>query len=268
MSQWKTDDENCPWRNYSTGTEACDVIERSPFDSLHFVGDSLIRNMFYALLMILTDDPVSGAWSRKMSEDLKSYCQAEKFFFFKCKGVIRSLEELEKPEKLCGGRKANFSINATISYGDHLQEPLKRLFERLSGRYGSVVLIHVGLHLKMNADTVIEKYLKPMLAIRNGFYRNRRQVVTEDTKWPKIFFVPPLHSGLRKPKKYLNTLYPKKVSQFAEQMQDFCHENDITFFDVRPFSRFVHSFDGTHYGLGVNFMKNQLLLNYFNSLEN
>lgn len=105
--------------HYSTGAEACDVIQRSPFNSLYFVGDSLIRNMFYTLLMILTDDPVRGAWAKDMADELKSYCQAEKIFFYRCRGVIRSLNELESPEKLCGGiRKVNFSIDAEIFFGD------------------------------------------------------------------------------------------------------------------------------------------------------
>lgn len=264
MCEWKVDDPRCTWRNYSTGTEACDVIERSPFDSFHFVGDSLIRNMFYALLMILTDDPVGGAWSRKMADKLKSYCRAEKFFFFKCKGVVRSLDELKNPEKLCGGKKVNFSINAMISYGNDLQKPFMELGNKLRGQKGTLILLHVGLHMNMDANSVIKNYLEPAVAIRESFYKTSN--VSGPTKWPQIYFVPPLLSGLLKPTKFLPTQGKTKAAIFADKIQEFCLKNNVTFFDVRPFSKLVHSFDGTHYGLGVNLMKNQLLLNHFEEL--
>jgi len=40
----------------------------------------------------------------------------------------------------------------------------------------------------------------------------------------------------------------------------------IPVFDFRQLGYFVHSFDGTHYGRGVNLMKNQVFLNYLSQL--
>ena len=37
---------------------------------------------------------------------------------------------------------------------------------------------------------------------------------------------------------------------------------DVETFDFREITKFVKSYDGTHYGSGVNIMKSQVILNY------
>jgi len=58
----------------------------------------------------------------------------------------------------------------------------------------------------------------------------------------------------------------RKLSHFVSRINEYCFAMGIPVFDFRQLGYFVHSFDGTHYGRGVNLMKNQVFLNYLSQL--
>ncbi|XP_028519752.1 uncharacterized protein LOC110254884 [Exaiptasia diaphana] len=53
-----------------------------------------------------------------------------------------------------------------------------------------------------------------------------------------------------------------KISQYNRVMRDKLKQKGVEVFDVFPMTKGVHSYDGTHYGYGMNMIKAQYLLNY------
>jgi len=49
-------------------------------------------------------------------------------------------------------------------------------------------------------------------------------------------------------------------------MEQYLKQYNIPILDFRKVTKGVHSYDGTHYGSGVNMMKVQILLNYLATL--
>lgn len=84
-------------------------------------------------------------------------------------------------------------------------------------------------------------------------------------KWPQFLWVHPLTIGLLKPPVFLKTQGPEAIDKFIRHMDIFFTQYDIPGFDFRNITDKVHSYDGTHYGSGVNMMKGQIFLNYLAS---
>jgi len=246
---------------------ACDVIERSKFKHIHFVGDSFVRNMFVTLLMLLSDDTERGAWSRNMREDQMVYCRHERYILYEeCRDMIRDIRQLRYPEKLCDGHQPNFTVSAKVTYSGKAREDFINATRDLAGKPGNLVLLGMGIHMGLKADVVISRIIEPGLQSRDKFYANKTMPAA--SKWPQIIYVIPMRSGILKPVRYLVRQDDHTLWDFADKVSTYCRENDIPVLDFRSLTNNVHSFDGGHYGIGVNLMKNQIFLNYLSSLPN
>jgi len=264
-SEWKTRDPACQWK-YFRGKEACDVIESSEFSHLQFVGDSYIRNMFITFLMLLSDDTERGAWGVNMNYDQMELCRKDGHLFHKeCRYIVRNSQELRYPEKMCGGNKPNFTVSARITCSDKGGPDFVNTTRDLAGKRGKLILVGLGIHMRLDADFVISQILEPGLQARDKFYLSSKTPVAH--RWPRIIFIMPMPPGLLKPTRYLPHQNNEKLSRFTDKLSSFCLKKHIPFFDFRPLAAYVHSFDGSHYGIGVNMMKNQVFLNYLSSLE-
>jgi len=246
---------------------ACDVIERSKFKHIHFVGDSFVRNMFVTLLMLLSDDTERGAWSRNMREDQMVYCRHERYILYEeCRDMIRDIRQLRYPEKLCDGHQPNFTVSAKVTYSGKAREDFINATRDLAGKPGNLVLLGMGIHMGLKTDVVISQIIEPGLQARDKFYANKTMPAA--SKWPQIIYVIPMRSGMLKPIKHLVRQDDQTLWDFAAKVSKYCRENDIPVLDFRSLTANVHSFDGGHYGVGVNLMKNQIFLNYLSSLPN
>ena len=68
--------------------------------------------------------------------------------------------------------------------------------------------------------------------------------------------------GPLKPISYHRDQGNSAITSFNENLAKYCQENKIAVFDSFNMTTGVNSFDGTHFGIGVNMMKVQILLNY------
>jgi len=253
-SLWETKDLRCDWVNY-TGSSACDVIEKSRYDEIYFVGDSLLRNMFAAFLMLLSDDPLKGAWSSaKITAEQKRVCVGESQYFWKhCRQLVSDMASFLQPEKLCAGRKPKFTATYKPYYVSKRPGDFLKLLKPLHGKRGILVVIAIGHHMNFSAESVIEDYLEPVMA----YFK-----LSAATDWPHFFYILPMPGSLLKPPKFISRQNNKDLPLFASRLRDFCRRWNVPVFDFRQLSENVHSFDGTHYGRGVNLMKVQVFLNY------
>ncbi|XP_076818558.1 uncharacterized protein LOC143464584 isoform X3 [Clavelina lepadiformis] len=263
LSAWELDDPRCWWRNYSA-IEACHVIEQSPFNDIYYVGDSFMRNMFMTMLMLLAGDPVRGAWPKHMTEKEKDLCISGQMYFWKtCRNIISHMNDVADPGSLCGGRYPRFSFKIKKYFSVKSKDEFLDLAQRLAGKKGSLIVLGFGFHMNCLANQVIDHFLNPALSVIGHYYTSNK---LSGPRWPRIFFVLPMPTGLLKPPQFLHLQNDVKMGQFAIEITKYCKDRDIPVFDFRALGKHVHSFDGTHYGLGVNLMKNQILLNYLDSL--
>jgi len=221
-----------------------------------------MRHMFVTLLMLLSDDPVRGAWKKGMTDELRKKCLSEQFYFWKeCRHLITSLEEVANPQALCGGREARFNITMKPYYNPKFKDNFLDLVRNLTGKAGTLVVVGVGFHMQCEAEKTLNSYLGPAVKHIENFYRH----ANNSTRWPQIFFVMPMPLGLLKPPAFLSLQNDVKIKTFAKHVRQFCALKQIPVFDFRQLAEHVHSFDGTHYGMSVNLMKNQVLLNFIAS---
>ena len=116
----------------------------------------------------------------------------------------------------------------------------------------------LGLHFQCKANDVIKKFLEPIFASR------KRQL--DAPVWPQFLWVQPTSPGLLKPPEYLPTQGDEAIQKFADDIASYLKEYNVPILDFRHITKGVYSFDGTHYGTGVNMMKVQILLNYLATL--
>nr|XP_026696604.1 uncharacterized protein LOC100176800 isoform X3 [Ciona intestinalis] len=261
LSNWKTKDPRCRWTNHSA-EEACTVVERSLYDDVYFVGDSFMRNMFTTFILLVSNDPYSGAWSKNSTTTSRKLCHGQGMYFWKeCRQMLETMSRKLHPNQLCGGRYPNFNVTMKPFYNQKFSRRFYDLVNGLLGRKGSLVIVGVGYHMQCDAKITIHDYINPAVQLI------QRSNQPNDDKWPKLIFALPMLTGLLKPPAYLRLQNDEKIHRFAKQMKNYCSRYNIPVLDFRQLSKFVHSFDGTHYGVAVNLMKNQVLLNYINSVS-
>ena len=194
-SRWVTNDPRCSWTNH-TGSSACDVIEKSPFNEIYFIGDSFTRNMFATLLMLLSDDPVHGAWSRLMMPEWMKICKSDAFYFWdECRLLVGDMDDVYFPKNLCGGWKPNFTASFKTFYSVRESRAFRKFMRTIAGKPRTLVLIGVGAHMVYDPDVVIKKYLHPAVQQLNAY----NEACSIETTWPKLMFVHPMRGSLLKP---------------------------------------------------------------------
>jgi len=263
-SQWKTNDPRCSWTFYK-GSSACDVIENSPFNNIHFIGDSLNRNMFATLVMLLSDEPMQKAWDKGLMSKLDVRCTSDTYYhWLDCRNLFGNFKKELNGSKLCGGRKPNFDISNAIWHSVGESENFRKFMNSIQGKPNTLLVIGVGAHMAFDPDIVINQFLDPAL---QGWKMNRLKYPNKSI-WPQIIFVLPMRGSLLKPPVHIPYQDNRKLPHFASRLSDYCAASGITLMDFRQLGDVVHSFDGTHYGNGVNVMKNQIFLNHLSKITN
>ena len=109
-----------------------------------------------------------------------------------------------------------------------------------------------GLHFGCKSEDVIEQFLQPAFTSTQQNGRN----------WPRFLWVHPNSVGLLKPPGYLSLQGDEAIGKFAAEIENYLKRYNVPVLDFRQITKGVNSYDGTHYGSGVNMMKVQILLNY------
>ncbi|XP_026696603.2 uncharacterized protein LOC100176800 [Ciona intestinalis] len=263
LREWKPRDSRCQWQHYSRD-DACDVIESSPYKDIYFVGDSFTRIMFSSLLMRLTNRPVTGAWRKNMTDQLKDLCSDSAFPCWKaCRQLTSSFDDMEYRSDLCAGRNVTFRAFLKRYYNTRYSLAFKKLVQSNLGRAGSIIIVSMGFHEQFNFNAVAWRFMEPAVRLITEYYRMRP---TAAKRWPQIMYSLPMRSSLLKPTDFVRFQPEVGLLLFETQMRIYCRQRNIEVLDFQNLGENVYSYDGVHYDLTVNDMKNQVLLNYFASV--
>lgn len=203
------------------------------------------------MFLLLSGNLYSGAMPAKATQAERELCYADhQIAIKKCnlEIVAHKIEELE-PNSICGGN-INFHIDLVENYKKYLQDADMHQIRSYLGRKDSYVVLAVGLHYRLDFDKVIEVYVKKVLDV----------IEYEGNGWPKVVWM-----GIHAVPDFLlmNPLFDNPgISGFNTKMHKYLKSRNIDVIDTFDMSKDLFSYDGLHYGVGMNFLKVQILLNY------
>lgn len=243
----------CEFKNF-TSEQACQLLSER-VSSIELIGDSLVRHLHNALMILFTDDRETGCLVKGIDETHRGLCSGDMQFVdagkATCQGkTARNTSQLPAG-KFCKG-KQNFEYSFHQFYSTaQAKLALNKVREKLN-KTNSVIAIGVGLHMGLDANIVLSKYLGPILHLKKQ----------ASSQWPLIVWLSTHAHGSLKPIRFLESQGNEKISRFNRAMREFLEPIGVPVFDTFNLTLGVHSYDGTHYGFGVNMMKAQLLMNF------
>ncbi|RUS70822.1 hypothetical protein EGW08_021414 [Elysia chlorotica] len=237
LATWVPVDTDCQFRPYTPGEEACTALEDF---TVHFVGDSLLRQIFVALLHLLkVPEPELNSKGKACLE----------FFIF-------------KPVWFFVGEIGGFFSSELIIDGFQVKtyytpEIVKEM-RRYVGRPNSLVVLGMGMHDHLNSELILQTVVKPIIAAASNF----------NSSWPKLVWAAPHAPGLLKSPWLPSQLRPS-VLNFNRLINAAFTSAGIPVMDTFGLTKDgVMTYDGLHYGEGVNRLKAQILMNYVQEIRN
>ncbi|XP_070196564.1 uncharacterized protein [Littorina saxatilis] len=231
------DGRNCDVRRLSVD-QICEVLEGA---TLYFIGDSFVRHVYTALLLYARQNELSGAISPITPPGIKVACAGIYMFTEKtCR------HWLDRTTSICHGKtRVKFLEYVYIKQAPSIHRAVMELLNKTR----SLVFIGTGIHDNFNANDTKTTILKPLLQqLRNVTY-------------PRILWAATHAPGLLKTPRIQEQSY-ESIRRYNKEISDFLSEFDVPVFDTFNMTDGVMSFDGAHYGMGVNKVKVRVLLAY------
>nr|XP_039261946.1 uncharacterized protein LOC120338079 [Styela clava] len=266
ISDWIPFDSACRRRNY-TAAQACKVVNR--FSQIYFVGDSFVGKMARGFVLTLRSDLMNGCLVTRYDEKLTKLCVGvDQFYWTECSlGEGEILKNLVNKTPFCG--KDTPLVNINGYYNHESANRFLNLVKSLTGKVGSVLLVGQGGHDGCKSEVTMKTFLSPVIQHLDDFYKKFDNTTAKHSnkfnniyRWPHIIFMYPDSNGILKPKAYHAASGDVVCKKFSREMKVYCDAHNIPVLDFSSLTSGVHSYDGTHHGLGVNIMKVQILLNY------
>ncbi|XP_046561073.1 uncharacterized protein LOC124270098 [Haliotis rubra] len=244
FSTWVPSDPQCKYKTF-TAKEACRLLAGSV---LHFVGDSFIRHLHTAMLLLLSGNPQTGALNKGVQTDILGKCSGWYMFTEKtCR------HHLNYNYVGCGG-----NVRVVMKYyfnsGTGMRLKDETLRELKTSR--TMLVMGIATHDAHNSNTVKDGFLSPVLKAK----RNR------SLTWPKLLWVDQHAPGLMKTPWHL-TESREKAKRFNTEMEPFLKDWSVPILRTYHLTDGMCSFDSEHYGMGINIAKANLLLNYIEELQ-
>ena len=240
----------CSLRIYD-GAGACSVLQRA--GGVVVLGESFERHLYMGLLNVLTDDYDEGALTHggRLHGFSPSTCRGERQY--NERDCRRHRDTRREPIAGCGG--AEVVVYHDLSHAQHWER--RNLSALLRPR--STVLAGFGLHEDLNSSRVTSG-LRSLLRAVAVFGPSREQQ-------PAVLWASRPAQGALKPHEFIKSQDNAHLIAFNEAMAAFSRERGVEVYDWFRLSEGAHSFDGSHYGLHVNVLNAQLLLNYLASRD-
>ncbi|XP_067660198.1 uncharacterized protein [Haliotis asinina] len=242
MAEWTPRDDRCRLKEH-TPEELCDLLDGS---SLYFVGDSLIRHAFTAFLMAIRGDHKDGAMKPGLSKEWHRRCTDLNMF-----GAVACRPILDQRPTVCGGR---VSIRRLPHETQDDTGELLDLVRNITNVKRTMIISGIALHVRTNY-TAVQEYLQPAFDFLN----------TRGALWPHFLFTGLSDFGaLMKADK---NLLRSQRRMFNNKMASFVERHGALYLDLYNLTHGVRSFDGNHFGVGLNRAKAFIISNYIQHLK-
>ncbi|CAG5121093.1 unnamed protein product [Candidula unifasciata] len=242
LATWVPNDPTCKMTRFDTVEDTCRLLQNM---TIFMFGDSLVRHIYIALLNILRQGTAHGVLKKTASPASVTRCDADFVHLGRCMGDIDAdTWECNNTVRLLF-REHSYIVQTNLT--------LKFVAE-LIGRPNSVVFVGNGIHDDYNYPEAANKVLLPL--IRN----------LSSSPWPKLVWSAVHAPGLLKTPR-VPSQSRESVVIYNKQLRSILEAHHVPVFDTFQLTDGVESFDGVHYGRGVNGVKAQILLNYLLQLR-
>ncbi|XP_046583224.1 uncharacterized protein LOC124290510 isoform X3 [Haliotis rubra] len=243
-SKWIPNDDRCQIENF-TSQSACELLKGGTY---HFYGDSLVRMMFLAFIIILKGDNLHGGLRPDTPKEEAEKCSG--MYVFPIKNCRRYLDY---SPTLCNGTvKAMFKMYTQGGAAPRMVKDVTQILDRPR----SMILYGCGMWSMFNTNDVERYALSVIHAVHNG----------TDRQWPKLVWSGIHHYGLWR-RHHVKAVDFEHAESFNRHMEAVVGKYNVPMFDTFNMTRGVRSVDSIHFGPGVNFLKAQIYLNYIKELQ-
>ena len=203
------------------------------------------------ILILLSGDPLLGAMSTRASKAELEKCKGELQMVNKDCSIYLSARSSNETRNgsMCNGNY-NFYIDNAQVYMNYITDEALEKATRLLGVENSYLVIGVGMHFHLHVWTVKQAFINRLLDLINK----------RGNGWPEIIWIG-IHNVdgfLRVDTKFRND----NIQRFNHKVRNYLKEKNVTFIRTFEMSQNLRSYDGQHYGIGFNFYKVQMILNY------
>ncbi|KAK6168103.1 hypothetical protein SNE40_021996 [Patella caerulea] len=240
-ADWLPSDKRCNIRKFNSRS-ACELLAGK---TILMSGDSLMRHVYTSFLLLLRNNTVDGAMKMNVSKAIRNKCTG--MFMFTEKVCRLQLDRT--PHDLCGGI---FELFFTQHFHSDTSRQFVEKVKELVSRKKVLIIVGLGGHLGLKHAVVMNKFIKPAFKVIQKH---------EDVQ---MLFAPPHCPGQLK--NTLNGQSKEEIEHFVKEMKKELKPLNVSIFDTCYITDGMESFDGSHFGLGINMLKVQLLLNYIQEL--
>lgn len=273
--------------HYYSANETCDVLSR--FNTVILLGDSFFRHLTQSLLTMATGDPKQGAlyyWKYNDTDPDFDRCIYDGQFETRgCHLSVQAETRLMPPEirkNFCPGK----DVDVTYIYFRKWSESdvfVRRFQQEIDKQKADplrrpiLLNVHHSIWDNYNETKVINDWLKPMSKVIAGYDSPKETKPQIIPVFHQPHFIPynkPKHlaekgqgydDGLRFISALREVLYaPTKQAQNSSTPCEDSPTCGVNWFEFSTWnmSSMSRSFDGTHFGFGVNYLKATLLVNF------
>ncbi|XP_046562596.1 uncharacterized protein LOC124271487 [Haliotis rubra] len=240
-SDWIPDDDRCQVETF-TSNAACDLLRGGTY---HFYGDSVVRMVFLALIIIIKGDNQHGGLRPDAPAHIKKKCSG--MYVFPSRNCRKFLDYTPT---LCNG-----TVTALFRhYPQSLDIPkMKKDVEQIVGKPKSIIFFGAGSWEQFNIPAG-RKYALEVISLR------------ANNTWPRLIWSGFHYFGLFH-RRFVSTSDNEHAETFNVYMKNLVEASSVPFFDTFNMTKGVRSVDGVHYGPGVNFVKARIFLHYVWELQ-
>ncbi|GAA5825057.1 hypothetical protein JCM11251_006079 [Rhodosporidiobolus azoricus] len=235
--------------------EACELL--SAFGGVFLTGDSFVRHLHSALLMLLRGRVDGAVQDYLLTDD----CRGDMLFDDGKLCRQRVTTDTDEQNEVCRGL-ASLIFVQTYKPDSSSFTSFRDWRERLSPRqqlFSPIYLTGVGGHMNYDTSTLVPTYLDTLFSTLSHHFPS-----------PLNLFAGPHTPGANQPKMFRERQGPHKVRAYREQVQLLLAERSKERELARGGARYVDfyestdgatSFDGVHYSYQVNMEKVMVFLN-------
>ncbi|CAH1802184.1 unnamed protein product, partial [Owenia fusiformis] len=245
---WQPRNKNCLIRKYHQ-KDACKVLNDLKIGQISIIGDSLQRNLYSVLMMVLSGNDKYAVTRSDLPQEIKERCAGMMHFSdHPCNTIY-----LRSSGLVCNNTvQLNYNCVHEVSI---ISLTIWQIFKMwwTQSYYGrSLMILSIGMHENFDYKTVISHYINPIKNILNLF---------SASYWSEVLWVTPHSPGILKPPKF-KSQQKDPVLRYIASTGKILDASGITVLNTQDLTESVFSWDGTHYGVGLNEMLLNIVFSY------
>ena len=246
LAEFLPRDVSCHVGRYTDVEQVCTALDNV---TLMLVGDSLVAQIYVSLLALLAGGGDVNSLQSYLPPGQRSRCRGQRVYEVTCR------RWLDHPPVLaeCG---SNAILEQMLVYqlDTRARDNILHTVRFLRQRPRSVLLVGVGVHEDFNTTHITDTLIRPLMEVKGA------------SPWPYVIWLSPhtwgqLHlPGSRRQSR-------EAAVRFTHEMTAVLEAYSVPVLDTGAMTEQVVSYDGMHFGQGVNHVKARVVLEMVKRLK-